>query len=253
MRIDIFDAEQKIYDEAAKCVRSFELGAEIEFAMLKLQYATLTHEYGRLLKQLRRSTRIADMTTIGLHESNLDLSDKVHYDAQTGIYNRRFMDEAMERVIKSLARSESSLSILMIDIDYFKKYNDTYGHSEGDTALRSVAQTIKDSLSRAVDFVIRYGGEEFTVILPDTDKDGAELVANKILENIRKLNITHSANDIAPYLSLSIGGTTINTVERTHDGTAYIRHADAALYTSKNSGRNRYTFTDFSEGAEQQL
>ncbi|MDR0455244.1 MAG: GGDEF domain-containing protein [Treponema sp.] len=245
MEIDLFEYEQRIHNEAAAHVAGHkESGGN---ALLNFEeYAKLAAEYGRLLKHLRRSTRIADRTTTGLNESNLDLEDKVHYDALTGIYNRRFMDDNLKRIIRSLSRSGSILSVMMTDIDYFKKYNDTYGHSEGDACLKTVAQTLAGSLSRSDDFVARYGGEEFAVILPNTDESNTHVMANRILENIRARNIPHEKNKAAGCVTISIGITT-GLVTNTQSGIDYIKRADEALYQSKRSGRNRYTYISLEE------
>jgi len=171
---------------------------------------------------------------------NSDLLDKSHKDALTGIYNRRFFDEHLAQIIKSLSRSRGTLSMLLIDIDFFKKYNDTYGHKEGDNCLKTVAQTLNKSISRPDDFAARYGGEEFAVVLPNTDENGARLVANTLLENIRKLNIAHERNDVADCVTISIGGIT-GSVTHTQKADDYIIRSDKMLYESKQNGRNRYS------------
>jgi len=240
--IDIMADEQRIYDEAVSIVKAVRNGAEFDFE----KYADLTEEYGNLLDELRRSTMISDKTTIELYENNIDLADKVYHDPLTGIYNRRFMEDSLKRIILSLKRSGGVLSLMMIDIDYFKKYNDTYGHSEGDTCLKEIAETISKTLSRPDDFVARYGGEEFAVILPNTDETGSRYIAGKILENVRKRNIPHKKNEVANHVTVSIGVTS-SSVEKTQTGGDYIKQADKALYQSKQNGRNRYTYIDFNE------
>ena len=169
-----------------------------------------------------------------------NLLDKSYKDALTGIYNRRFLDEHLAQIIKSLSRSGSTLSVLLIDIDFFKKYNDTYGHGIGDDCLRIVANALSKCVIRNEDFVARYGGEEFTVVLPNTDENGARLVANTLLESIRKLNITHEKSDAADCVTISIGGITGN-VTHTQKADDYIKGSDKMLYESKQNGRNRYT------------
>jgi diguanylate cyclase (GGDEF)-like protein len=129
----------------------------------------------------------------------------------------------------------------MIDIDHFKKYNDTYGHSAGDNCLKAVASALSQCVIRNEDFVARYGGEEFAVILPNTDEKGAQVVAEKMLEKVRRCNIPHSASDIADCVTISIGGTT-DVINHLQHGSDYIKAADKALYESKKNGRNRYTF-----------
>jgi len=239
---DIFSDEQKILDDAI----SYSAELQDDETAGKAQYDKLVKEYGRLLKQLRRVTKLSDRATVNLNTSKIDLLDKVHYDALTGIYNRRFLEDNLKRIIGSLSRSGDVLSVLMMDVDFFKKYNDTYGHSEGDTCLIAVANAIKESLSRPDDFAARYGGEEFVVVLPNTDEMGARFLAGRILENIRSKNIPHEKNQAADHVTISIGVTTCHA-ERTQSGDDYIKQADIALYQSKESGRNRYTYIDFKE------
>ncbi|MDR0464585.1 MAG: GGDEF domain-containing protein [Treponema sp.] len=165
-------------------------------------------------------------------------------DPLTGIYNRRFFDGNMKKIIKSLSRTESKLSLLMIDIDFFKKYNDTYGHDKGDNCLREVAQAISKCIIREDDFTARYGGEEFAVVLPNTDENGAAIIADKLLKKVYSCGIPHETSAVSDFVTVSIGGTT-GIVNFSHEETDYIKYADSALYKSKNSGRNRYTFEEF--------
>jgi diguanylate cyclase (GGDEF)-like protein len=173
--------------------------------------------------------------------ANAFIRAEVEYDALTGIYNRRFFDKSMKHIISSLSRSCSLLSLLMIDIDFFKRYNDTYGHVEGDKCLKIVAQTLSQSITRADDFAVRYGGEEFVLVLPNTGEHGARLIADKLLENIRNCNIPHEQNDAANCLTISIGVTTGNVVH-THNANDFVKKADELLYKSKQGGRNKYSF-----------
>jgi diguanylate cyclase (GGDEF)-like protein/PAS domain S-box-containing protein len=167
--------------------------------------------------------------------------DKIYYDPLTGIYNRRYFDQHLQRIIKSLSRSNSLLSLMMIDIDRFKKYNDTYGHKEGDNCLKIVAETLGHCIMRVDDFVARYGGEEFAVVLPNTDEDGARQIAERLLDSIRNCNIPHGKSDAADHVTISIG-VTVGIVDLKKSGDDYIRRADEMLYESKKGGRNRYSF-----------
>jgi diguanylate cyclase (GGDEF)-like protein len=173
--------------------------------------------------------------------ANAFIRAEVEYDALTGIHNRRFFDKTMKRIIGSLSRSCSLLSLLMIDIDFFKRYNDTYGHVEGDKCLKIVAQMLSQSITRADDFVARYGGEEFVVVLPNTDGQGAQIFAKRLLENMLNCNIPHEQNDAASCVTISIGATA-GKVEHTHTTDDYVRKADKMLYQSKQNGRNRSSF-----------
>jgi len=170
-----------------------------------------------------------------------DLFTKANVDALTGIYNRRFMENNLDHIMVMLSRSNGLLSVLMLDIDYFKRYNDAYGHDQGDICLKSVAHALCSCVTRASDFTARYGGEEFIAILPNTDETGAHVVAKKLLDNVRALNITHSGNTAAPYVTVSIGSTTGRVVYG-HKWEDYVKRADEALYTSKRNGRNQDTF-----------
>jgi diguanylate cyclase (GGDEF)-like protein len=167
--------------------------------------------------------------------------DKTYYDPLTGIYNRRYFEENLERLMKSLPRYNGSLGLMMIDIDFFKQYNDTYGHNEGDNCLRTVASALSNSITRVDDFVARYGGEEFVVVLPHTGERGLREIAGKLLKNIQDCNIAHIKSDVAHHVTISIGVTT-GILNKIQAGEDYVKRADALLYTSKQNGRNRYTF-----------
>ena len=246
--IDLFADEQAIYDEAVSYLSELRKGAPLDIDKLD----RLAKEYGSMLKQARMTTKISDRVAITLNESKHELLDKVHSDGLTGIHNRRYLDERLDGIVKSLARGNGVLSVMMMDIDYFKKYNDTYGHSQGDECLKSIARAVEKVLLRPDDFVARYGGEEFAVVLPSTDEMGARFIAEKILEAVRELNIPHSKSDVAECVTLSIGVTTgIVLHERTPN--EFIKCCDAVLYESKRSGRNRYTYADFTTDLREDL
>jgi len=240
---DLFAEEQRILDDGLFHLAEVRTGKTFDLD----KYAMLLDEYRKLLRQFRRATRIADRTAIDLHESNQDLTNKVNYDALTGIYNRRYMEDNLSRILKSIARHGGTLSVLMIDVDFFKKYNDTYGHNKGDECLKSVAETLAGVPSRPDDFAARYGGEVFTIVLPNTDEIGAKHIADRILKNIRERKIPHGENEAANCVTVSIGVTT-GSVEQSHTVEDYIKRADEALYRSKQNGRNQYTYVDFKEG-----
>ena len=167
-------------------------------------------------------------------------------DSLTGIYNRRYFDGNMKKIIKSLSRTGGKLSVLLIDIDFFKNYNDAYGHERGDNCLKEVVDVLSQNLPRAEDFVARYGGEEFTVVLPNTDEKGAQLVAEKLLRKMRERNLPHKKSATADIVTISIGGTT-GVVKYSQNGSDYFRKADMALYKSKHNGRNQYTFESLTQ------
>jgi len=162
-------------------------------------------------------------------------------DALTGVYNRRYIDENIDRLIKSVTRANGVLSLMMIDLDFFKKYNDSYGHGKGDNCLRNIAKILGQSLKRDNDVVARYGGEEFIAILPYTDEKGAQMIADRLIKNVKDFNIPHAQSEIADRVTISIGITT-GGGNYSLTGTDYINKANEALDHSKRDGRNRYTF-----------
>lgn len=169
-------------------------------------------------------------------------------DGLTGIPNRRRFDEFLEFQWNAIQRRKSPLSLMLIDVDYFKKYNDNYGHSEGDICLKKVAHALKKAMPRAMDFVARYGGEEFACILPDTGQAGAIEVAKRLLSAVSSLQIPHEFSEAANHITVSIG---VSTVTPPEGGTAsdLIETADLALYESKASGRNQISFIAYSAAA----
>jgi diguanylate cyclase (GGDEF)-like protein len=173
-----------------------------------------------------------------------DKLDKILYDPLTGLHNRRYLSEKLDNLVKFLSRSGGYLSIIMLDIDCFKLYNDNYGHAEGDKCLKAVADVLSRCVDRAEDFVVRYGGEEFTLVLPNTNEAGAKKIATKILDRIRARKIPHEKSNVADHVTLSLGVVTGKTLP-SHNAEDYIKQADELLYLSKQNGRNRFTFKSF--------
>ena len=167
--------------------------------------------------------------------------DKAHYDALTGVYNRRYVDENLKNLINSMSRSGGMLSLLMIDIDFFRDYNDKYGYGKGDNCLKIIANTLAKGVSRTEDFAARYGGDKFIVVLPNTGGDGACSITQKLLEFITQCKIPHEGNSAAGYVTVSAGIIT-GKVNFSQNGDEYIRRAGEILKKSKQEGRNRYTF-----------
>ena len=161
-------------------------------------------------------------------------------DDLTQLANRRNFDETYERLYLESQQHGSSLGVLFIDIDFFKTYNDHYGHQQGDVALAKVASMIKKSI-RYDDFVARYGGEEFVVLLPKTDESGVMSVASNIVENVAEMHLPHAASQCASHVTVSVGGAVLNHLQNSaHISLEQLLHnADAALYMAKKMGRNR--------------
>ncbi|MEG3875990.1 diguanylate cyclase [Microcoleus sp. herbarium7] len=170
--------------------------------------------------------------------ANQKLQELATTDGLTGIANRRQFDRVLMLEWRRLAREELPLSLIMFDIDFFKLYNEFYGHLGGDDCLRQVAGAIASSVKRAGDLAARYGGEEFAVILPNTSVEGANAVARKICDSIASLKLPHARSSIGPCVTLSCGiATAIPVSEESPD--TLIRSADSALYQAKTAGKNR--------------
>ena len=165
------------------------------------------------------------------------------FDTLTEIPNRRSFSETMAREFSRSQRDREPLSVIMCDIDNFKAYNDTYGHSNGDICLKKVAQGIKNSLKRPGDFCARYGGEEFIVILPDTAPDGAMHVAERIRSHIEEMGIIHEKSMPARVVTLSLGVATSEDTIGLVFHEKLIQYADTALYKAKDQGRNQVQFS----------
>jgi diguanylate cyclase (GGDEF)-like protein/PAS domain S-box-containing protein len=160
-------------------------------------------------------------------------------DSLTGLPNRRFFDNALQIEFMRHKRSGSQWSLIMIDVDHFKKYNDYYGHLAGDDCLRQIARTLKAVVERGPDIVARYGGEEFVVILPDTNSQGAVLLAGRIGEAVLRLALPHAQSDTSEFVTISLGVATAADHVLT-DGDQLVALADQALYQAKKEGRNRF-------------
>ncbi|WP_265233360.1 diguanylate cyclase domain-containing protein [Lyngbya sp. CCAP 1446/10] len=170
--------------------------------------------------------------------ANQKLQELATTDGLTGIANRRQFDRVLMLEWRRFAREELPLSLIMLDIDFFKLYNEFYGHVGGDDCLRQVARAIASSTKRAGDFAARYGGEEFAVVLPNTTAEGANLVARKICDDIASLKLPHARSPIGFYVTLSCGiATVIPSPQESPD--SLIRSADSALFQAKTEGRNR--------------
>ncbi len=191
---------------------------------------------------------IADQLAIAIHQSelyqelraaNLELEQKASLDGLTEIANRRRFDEYLNSEWQQHLWQEKPLSLILLDVDYFKSYNDTYGHLAGDDCLRQVARVIKNLLEKSKNLVARYGGEEFAVILPDTNRQGAISVAQRIQNVIKKLYIVHEKSMVSDFISVSLG---ISSIIPTPDLSpqTLINRADTALYCAKQQGRDRY-------------
>lgn len=160
----------------------------------------------------------------------------VFIDALTHTFNRRYFDERLTEEWGRAQRTGKPLCLLLVDVDFFKQFNDVYGHPRGDDALRQVAQALKDAVLRPGDIVCRYGGEEFACLLPDTDSEGALQVAQRVEKAVRDLAMDHSASSVAAVLTIS-AGVAVRQPDSQGDASALLALADAQLYRAKSQGR----------------
>jgi len=173
-----------------------------------------------------------------LTHANAELQRIARVDELTGIANRRHLDDVMNYEIGRCQRSGQSLALLLLDVDYFKRYNDNYGHPKGDEVLKTLGSLLRQTVSRTSDLVARYGGEEFCAVLPNTGVDNAVRIAEKILQAIQQAQIPHEYSSIAKHVTVSIG--VYASVPSVRDTSAHFyQQADIALYQAKGAGRNQ--------------
>lgn len=173
-----------------------------------------------------------------LVQINLELQRLSNLDGLTGLSNKRYANEFITNEWIRAIREQTSFSVLMIDVDEFKRYNDTYGHLAGDEVLKRIADTIQTTVCRPADLAARFGGEEFIVILPATSVEGVRSIGEKLCQNIEELKIPHSAAKNNQHVTVSIGGTSV-IPQVGESFSPIIEKADAALYEAKRAGRNR--------------
>ncbi len=215
-------------DYLVKLPNNIELVARIRYH--SRSYMTLLQR-----DEAYRALRVSQQQLL---DTNLVLQRLMNSDGLTGLSNRRHFDEYLELEWRRAIREQTQMSLLMIDVDYFKAYNDNFGHLEGDEALRQVAKAIRGSCSRPSDLPARYGGEEFALVLPNTSPGGARLLAEKLRQSIVGMNIPHIAPTEGSSLTVSIGLSTVVPQIGSHSR-QLIQSADQGLYAAKHNGRNR--------------
>ena len=169
---------------------------------------------------------------------NKELDRQASTDGLTGVANRRYLNEFVEREWARSIRENTMISVIMVDLDFFKAYNDNYGHLAGDECLKQVARQMKSNIKRPADLVARYGGEEFAIILPNTDVEGAEVIAEACRKSVEDLAIVHGASAVSSFVTVSLGvaGSREAQCRAARD---LFAGADSALYKAKQLGRNR--------------
>jgi two-component system, sensor histidine kinase LadS len=210
---------------------SFLGGAFLEIFLFTL---ILTNRY----KYIRQLNSELTQKTKELETAKEQLKKESITDFLTNTYNRRYFNEYFPKVINSAKRNNELISFIIMDIDYFKQYNDTYGHQMGDEVLNKVAVFINNNLHRSDDYCFRLGGEEFGIVFKSNTKEKAEKFANTLRENIEKLQIEHSDSDSSPFVTVSMGLVSKNAVEIKNDDAIY-KETDDLLYKAKELGRNQ--------------
>lgn len=197
-------------------------------------------EIGVLANTLDSLVRTISERTVELQRANERLTQLSLNDAMTGIANRRMFDAYLRQEWRRAMREQAPLSVMMADVDHFKRFNDTYGHQQGDMCLIGVAAVMQLHMQRPADLLARYGGEEFAVVLPDTDAEGARHMAEVLRQAVMDLRIDHATSEAATCVTLSIGVVTVIPAPQDGDGgmDLLLEHADQALYQAKNAGRN---------------
>lgn len=196
----------------------------------------------RIFTQIERQQQQLLDSSKALQHLNIKLEQASYTDTLTGIFNRRYFNLVYEREFKRASRAVKPITFIMVDIDYFKPYNDTYGHLQGDVALQNVARVLKTSLSRPGDFAFRLGGEEFGVVLSDTDAASARQMAERLRFNVESLNMEHKGNKNTGIVTISLGAICV-TPTMSMGNEALLHTADVNLYAAKERGRNQVVFT----------
>ncbi|MGL5035141.1 MAG: sensor domain-containing diguanylate cyclase [Microcystaceae cyanobacterium] len=215
------------------------LSSQTAAAIQTVQYYEKVKDYSQNLeRKVAERTRELELIAKELEKANGELKKLATHDELTQIANRRYFNEYMEQEWKRLTREKQPLSLILCDVDHFKKYNDHYGHQMGDDCLQKVAALLVKATKRPADLVARYGGEEFAIILPNTEIEGAKTIAERIQAELAQARIDHYASLVSPWVTVSLGvGSIIPTANQTLE--QLIRITDKALFQAKKNGRNR--------------
>lgn len=209
-----------------------KVGIFLELHLLRQQLQEKTQELDGKILEL-------EVLQNELLERNQKLELFSSLDGLTGLFNRRYFDDNLLKEWKQASRDNTQLSLLIVDIDFFKSYNDYYGHQEGDDCLRKVARALYEAVMRPTDIIARYGGEEFAVILPNTGSQGAEKVARRMIDSVAFLGLVHQSSSVAEMVTVSIGGFS-GFPSGKLSATSLLDGADKALLLAKKKGRNTF-------------
>ncbi|HHZ8640244.1 TPA: GGDEF domain-containing protein [Acinetobacter baumannii] len=222
------------------------LNGDIDWTFLNRTYTfssflgmTLAYATDRQHRENYLQNCMIELNRIELMQQAQQLSLLSQQDALTGLANRRYLDETLDNEWRRALRHETPLTIMMVDIDFFKPYNDSLGHLKGDQCLKDIATAISSIAARSGDLVARYGGEEFLLLFQMTNAQQAKIQAERLMNAIKKIAIVHPCSSVSPYVTISVGVAT--TIPRLNDSiSAFVSRADHALYQAKTNGRNQY-------------
>ncbi|PRN20679.1 GGDEF domain-containing protein [Acinetobacter baumannii] len=222
------------------------LNGDIDWTFLNRTYTfssflgmTLAYATDRQHRENYLQNCMIELNRIELMQQAQQLSLLSQQDALTGLANRRYLDETLDNEWRRALRHETPLTIMMVDIDFFKPYNDSLGHLKGDQCLKDIATAISSIAARSGDLVARYGGEEVLLLFPMTNAQQAKIQAERLMNAIKKIAIVHPCSSVSPYVTISVGVAT--TIPRLNDSiSAFVSRADHALYQAKTNGRNQY-------------
>ncbi|MCZ2938863.1 GGDEF domain-containing protein [Acinetobacter baumannii] len=222
------------------------LNGDIDWTFLNRTYTfssflgmTLAYATDRQHRENYLQNCMIELNRIELMQQAQQLSLLSQQDALTGLANRRYLDETLDNEWRRALRHETPLTTMMVDIDFFKPYNDSLGHLKGDQCLKDIATAISSIAARSGDLVARYGGEEFLLLFPMTNAQQAKIQAERLMNAIKKIAIVHPCSSVSPYVTISVGVAT--TIPRLNDSiSAFVSRADHALYQAKTNGRNQY-------------
>lgn len=232
-KVKAFDAGG--VDYVTKPFYTAEVLARVETHLTLRRLQQQLQQQNRLLKQEIHNRMVAETS---LQAVNIELQQLVNIDDLTQIANRRCFENCLQQEWRRLTRAQLPLSLIFCDVDYFKRYNDTYGHLAGDDCLRHVAKILRSAVERPADLVARYGGEEFAVLLPNTPMTGAIQIAEKIQSGMKQLQQIHATSSVSQHVTLSMGIATLIPILELPPN-QLIAAADKALYRAKAKGRDQ--------------
>ncbi len=236
-----YEVEVAKYERKNFLQKYYSSMMEVGVILIAIIIAILLISYS-VFRSIQNDQTKLEIATKKLRRANKRLENVSYTDALTSLHNRRYFNFIYERELKRAKRNHTYITFMMLDIDFFKQYNDTYGHIEGDFALKSVAKVLKDTLKRPSDFVFRLGGEEFGILLADTDELNSAKLAQRICDKVREREIKHEASNVNEFVTISIG-VVCCVADDALDEDILISHADKKLYEAKQNGRDRFVIS----------